>query len=52
MLWSGEPEIVAWMSRSRLDVACGMNDHLTEPRMQEALARWVANSEPALEQLE
>jgi hypothetical protein len=52
MLWSGEPDLIAWMGRSRLDVARGMNDHVTEPQMQAALARYVANSEPALERLE
>jgi hypothetical protein len=52
MIWSSEPDLIAWMAQSRLDVARGMNDRLTEPQMQTALARYIANSEPAIEQLE
>jgi hypothetical protein len=50
--WSREPDLVAWMARSRLDVARGINDHLTEPRMQSALTRYVANNEQAIDKLE
>jgi hypothetical protein len=52
MAWSTEPDLVAWLERSRLDVSRGINDHLAEPRMQAALARYVANGEQALEKLE
>jgi len=50
--WSAEPDLVAWLERSRLDVARGISDHLGEPRMQAALARYVAHGEPAVEKLE
>ncbi len=52
MVWSGEPDLVAWLERSRLNVARGIPDHLTEPQMQSALARYVAHSEQAVEKLE
>jgi hypothetical protein len=52
MMWSDEPDLVAWLERSRLNVARGINAHLTEPRMRSALARFVENWEPAVEKLE
>jgi hypothetical protein len=52
MTWSGEPDVLAWLERSRLDVARGINAHLTEPQMQSAVARYVENLEPAVEKLE
>jgi len=50
--WSQEPDIVAWMDRSRLDVGRGIIAHASEPRVQAALARYVANNEPAIDKLE
>jgi hypothetical protein len=52
MTWFEEPDLLAWMERSRLDVARGINAHLAEPQTQAALARFLANLEPAVEQLE
>jgi NAD(P)-binding Rossmann-like domain len=52
MTWSGEPDLLAWMERSRLNVARGVNDHLAEPQMQASLARLIANAEPAIDKLE
>jgi hypothetical protein len=52
MTWSNEPDLVAWLERSRLELARGINAHLTEPQMQAALARYVANNEQAVEKLE
>jgi hypothetical protein len=52
MTWFEEPDLLAWMERSRLDVARGINAHLAEPQTQAALARFVANLEPAVEKLE
>lgn len=37
--WSGEPDIDAWLERSRLNAARGLGDHLAEPLVQSALAR-------------
>jgi hypothetical protein len=52
MTWFEEPDLLAWMERSRLDLARGINAHLAEPQTQAALARFVANLEPAVEKLE
>jgi hypothetical protein len=52
MTWSQEPDLLAWMARSRLDPAAAIADHLTEPLMQSALARYVAHQDPAIERLE
>ena len=52
MTWSGEPDLRAWMQRSRLHAARGINAHLAEPQTQAALARFLANLEPAVEKLE
>jgi hypothetical protein len=52
MTWFEEPDLLAWMERSRLDVARGINAHLAEPQTQAALARFLANLEPAVEKLE
>jgi hypothetical protein len=52
MAWFEEPDLLAWMQRSRLDVARGINAHLAEPKTQAALARYITNLEPAVEKLE
>jgi hypothetical protein len=52
MAWSDEPDVMAWLERSRLNVARGIDAHLTEPQMQAALARYIANSEQAIDKLE
>jgi len=52
MTWFEEPDLLAWMERSRLDVARGINAHLAEPQTQAAVARFLANLEPAVEKLE
>jgi hypothetical protein len=50
--WFEEPDLLAWMERSRLDVARGLNAHLSEPQTQAAAARFLTNLEPAVERLE
>lgn len=52
MTWSEEPDLLAWMKRSRLHAARGINAHLAEPQTQAARARFLANLEPAVEKLE
>ena len=47
-LHSAEPDLTAWADRSRLSLTRGMADHMGDPRMQSAMARWAANMEPAL----
>jgi hypothetical protein len=50
--WFEEPDLLAWMERSRLDVARGLNAHLSEPQTQAVVARFLTNLEPAVEKLE
>jgi hypothetical protein len=52
MTWSQEPDLLAWLERSRLDPARGINAHLADSQVQTALARYVANGEKAVERLE
>jgi len=40
------------MDAARLNAARGIGAHLTDPRMQSALARMFANAEPAVKKLE
>jgi hypothetical protein len=51
-LWLGEPDVGAWLEASRLNAARGIRDHLAEPKVQAALARYAANTEPAIANLE
>lgn len=46
------PDVAAWQERSRLNLTRGMGDHMSDPRMQSALARWAANMELALKNAE
>jgi hypothetical protein len=50
--WGADPEVSAWMERSRLNAARGLADHAADPRMQSALTRYIANAEPGLANLE
>ena len=50
--WMREPDLMEWMERSRLNAARGIGDHLTDPAMQSAIARFTTNLEPALANLE
>jgi hypothetical protein len=50
--WLADPDLSAWMERARLNAARGIGDHLTDPRMNSALARMFANAEPAVKKLE
>ena len=49
---SAEPDLMAWIERSRLNLTRGMADHMSDPRMQSATARLAANMEPALKKAE
>jgi putative NAD(P)-binding protein len=49
---SAEPDLMAWLEHSRLSVTRGMSDHMHDPGMQSATARWAANLEPALKNAE
>jgi hypothetical protein len=50
-LWLRDPDLAAWLDRSRLNAACGVGDHLAEPRMKSALDRLFANTERAITNL-
>ena len=49
---AGEPDLKAWVERSRLNVVRGMGDHSGDPAMRAALRRWVRNLKPALRNAE
>ena len=46
-LHASEPDIMAWQGSSRLNLTRGMENHMSDPRMQSALSRWEANAEQA-----
>ena len=43
-----EPDMAAWLGRSRLNTTRGMRAHLGDTRMQAALGKWFEHLEPAL----
>jgi hypothetical protein len=49
---SGEPDLEAWVDRSRVSLMRGAGDQMSNPRMQSAMARYAANMEPALNNAE
>ena len=44
-VWLRDHDLTRWLDRSRLNAACAIRDHLTEPRMTSALDRYFANTE-------
>jgi hypothetical protein len=52
LAWLAEPDLSAWLQRSRLNATRGFGDHLDDPQLASALTRWFANVEPALAKLE
>jgi hypothetical protein len=51
-LWFDQPDLMAWLERSRLNVTRGLIEHAADPQMQSGLARLLANREPAIDNLE
>ncbi len=45
--WSKEPDIAAWLDRSRLNALRGLSMYGGEPRVQQAMARFVSNVDKA-----
>ena len=45
---AAEPDLAAWLNNSRLNLTRDLADHMSDPRVQPALARWAGNMEPAL----
>ena len=52
IIWATDPDLSAWMQRSRLNATCGMGDHQADPLMASALARLFTNIEPAISKLD
>ena len=52
IIWATDPDLSAWMQRSRLNATSGMADHHDDPQLKSALARYVTNIEPAIAKLE
>jgi hypothetical protein len=52
MAWTADPDVFAWLQRSRLNATAGISDYLDDPQLKSALARLFANIEPALAKLE
>jgi len=51
-LWNAEPDMATWLESSRLNLARGMFDKASEPRMSEAITRLLTYTEPAMTNLE
>jgi len=49
--WFNEPDVMAWMERSRLNAARGIGEHMGDPAMRSAVGRLVENTEPAIANL-
>jgi hypothetical protein len=50
--WLREPDLMAWVNSTRLNLLGALPDHATEPSVQGALTRFLANVAPATERLE
>jgi hypothetical protein len=50
--WNSDTDLGAWLESSRLNAARGIAEHMAEPQMQTALARYLEYSEPAIENLD
>lgn len=50
--WQGEPDVVAWLGQSRLDISRGIGEHFDEPLMQEGVARLLEYGEQAVDNLQ
>ena len=51
-VWNAQPDVTAWLERSRTNIARGMFDYADDPRMLAALTRQITNSERAIANLE
>ena len=51
-VWMQAPDVGEWMERSRLNAARGIGDHMADPRMQAALARYIENAEASVANLD
>ena len=51
-LWNADPDMTTWLESSRLNIARGMFEKASEPRMADAITRLITYTEPALANLE
>jgi hypothetical protein len=51
MLWNEHPDMAEWLESSRLNIARGMFERASDPRMGEAITRLLTYSEPAMTNL-
>jgi len=49
--WTQEPDIAAWLDRSRLNATSGLSGYAGEPEVQRSLQRFVENVRPGLGRL-
>jgi hypothetical protein len=49
--WMSEPDLAAWVAKSRLNLLRGLPDHLAEPDVQAALNRYLTHVGAATERL-
>ena len=51
-LHAAEPDLAAWVDRSRLSLTCGLSTQVNDPQMQAALALWADHGVAALKNAE
>jgi hypothetical protein len=49
--WLSDPDVAAWVGRSRLNLLRALPDHAAEPAVQTSLQRYLAHVGPAVERL-
>jgi hypothetical protein len=49
--WMSEPDLLAWVARSRLNLLRALPDHATEPSVQAAVKRYLTHVGTAIERL-
>jgi hypothetical protein len=50
--WNSEPDLGAWLESSRLNASRGIAEHMADPQMQSALARYFEYLAPAIENID
>jgi hypothetical protein len=51
-LWMSEPDVLAWVAASRLNVVRALPEHAAEPSVQVAVKRYVTHLDAAIERLD
>ena len=50
--WFEQPDLMEWLEHCRLNLTCGMTEHLGDPRMMAAFTRMAETMQPAIDNLE